>query len=336
MAQSSDELIKREIYDFFRGETDLPLLRIFPQSSRDDQKRFSEGGLTFGVSGTLYGSCDAAWVVEADWKDGFDGSICSVKPVMALEGTDALSRGSSGNAQYQRFHHALGAVRNGVIGVYYFRKGIDKIQPDLYGMAASASRIEGTPYVVTDDLGLVKNLLQMQDSENYEDFIEKIVLDMEKDFQKAFQFRYKSDWHNFAAKRSTIIFEDKVVKYAARNVPNFTESSQRAGHIAVGEMYLSKYFFPDKKLYYVFPRMNANDLKTLDSSKSTDKEWHLLRHEKNVVIKTIDDIENLSPDIILDFKTIKNKPLKGEALAVYKRAVKKLHFELLNGQASIA
>ena len=163
MAQSSDELIKREIVDYFRNEVNGPDLRIFPQSSRDDQKNFSEGGLTFGVNGTLFGSCDAAWYEDGKWLDKNDGLTYSVRPVLALEATDALSRGSSGNAQYQRFHHALGAVRNNVTGVYYFRKGPDKIQPDLFGMAVAASKIEKTPYVVTDDLALVKSLLRLLD-----------------------------------------------------------------------------------------------------------------------------------------------------------------------------
>ena len=165
MAQSSDELIKREIVDFFRSEAAGPKLRIFPQSSRDDQKNFSDGGLTFGIKGTLYGSCDAAWHEDGKWLDRNDGLIHSIKPLLALEATDALSRGSSGNAQYQRFHHALGAVRNNVTGVYYFRKGPDKIQPDLFGMAVAASRIEKTPYVVTDDLHLVKSMLKLRNSE---------------------------------------------------------------------------------------------------------------------------------------------------------------------------
>ena len=33
--------------------------------------------------------------------------------------------------QYQRFHHALGAVKAGIIGVYYLKKGVHKIQEDL-------------------------------------------------------------------------------------------------------------------------------------------------------------------------------------------------------------
>ena len=335
MAQSSDELIKREIVDYFKNATDVPKLRIFPQSSRDDQKNFSEGGLTFGVNGTLFGSCDAAWYEENSWRDKNDGRVYPVKPLLALEATDALSRGSSGNAQYQRFHHALGAVRNGVAGVYYFRKGPDKIQPDLFGMAVAASRIEKTPYIVTDELSLVKSVLRMRSSESYLDYLNEVMTQMEAVFARSFQSRYGSDWNEFARNRSTLIKQDKVIKYAARNVPNFTESSQRAGHIAVGEMYLTKYFFPEKEFFYLFPRMSSQELKSLDVGKSTDKEWFLLRNEPGVKIKTIDDIGNLSNHIKKAFLAIRHSPLKGAALGIYSSAVKLMYEELQSGKAEV-
>lgn len=336
MAQSSDELIKREIFDFFKDDKTLPPLRIFPQSSRDDQIDFSKGGLTFGVAGTRFGSCDAAWYLNESWTDKLDGKRYEVKPILAIEATDALNRGSSGNAQYQRFHHALGAVRNGVTGVYYFRKGIDKIQPDLYGMAVAASKIEGSPYVVTDDLNTVKRILKLRNSTDYVQYLQEVLFQMEEIFQEAFKKRYESDWNNFAHRRSTVVCGDKVIKYAARNVPNFTESSQRAGHIAVGEMYLTKYFFPNHDFYYLFPRMTAQDLLRLDSGKGTDKEWHLLRHEPGVTIKTLDDVIGLSSSNIEAFNSIKNLPLKGEALKVYTKASNSLFLDLQTGRARIA
>lgn len=335
MAQSSDELIKREIVDYFKSDIQSPSLRIFPQSSRDDQKNFSDGGLTFGVNGTLFGSCDAAWYEEDSWRDKNDGLVYPIRPLLALEATDALSRGSSGNAQYQRFHHALGAVRNGVAGVYYFRKGPDKIQPDLFGMAVAASRIEKAPYIVTDDLQLVKSVLRMQNSANYADYLSEVITQMECTFVESFKSRYGSDWNEFARKRSTLFKQNKVIKYAARNVRNFTESSQRAGHIAVGEMYLTKYFFPDKEFFYLFPRMSGGDMKSLDIGKSTDKEWFLLRNEPGVKIKTLDDIDNLSNYIKNAFLSIKHSPLKGSALRTYKSAANSMYEELLNGKAKV-
>lgn len=332
MAQSSDELIKREIVDYFNDQYDSPELRIFPQSSRDDQQLFSRGGLTFGVDGTMYGSCDAVWVSKGKWTDLYDGSIHDLRPIVALEGTDALNRGSSGNAQYQRFHHALGAVRNGVVGIYYFRDGIDKIQPDLLGMAVSASKLEKTPYLITEELNVVKNIVKSASSGNLDGYLNELLAKMELNFKDSFKRRYSSNWERFAHDRSTIIGKDSVIKYAGRNIRNFTESSQRAGHIAVGEMYLTKYFFPDKKINYLFPRMTDEDLTYLDGNKATDKEWFLLRNEPNVAIRTLDEIIGLDQDTKEAFLSVRLEPLKGKALQTYQNAVSKLHNLLDNNK----
>ncbi|PTI32057.1 hypothetical protein BU074_13690, partial [Mammaliicoccus vitulinus] len=61
MALSSDEIIKREIIDGVGCDFKNIELRIFPESSNDDQKPFTKGGLTFGYDSIQYGSCDAAW-----------------------------------------------------------------------------------------------------------------------------------------------------------------------------------------------------------------------------------------------------------------------------------
>lgn len=100
-----------------------------------------------------------------------------------------------------------------------------------------------------------------------------------------------------------------VIKHIGRMKRNFTDSSQRAGHIAVGEMYLSKYFFYEKQLYYLFPKMTNEDLIYLDKHKAQDKEWYLLRHEPNVTIKTVDDIIGLPQNIKDDLLDIKDEPL---------------------------
>jgi hypothetical protein len=335
VAQSSDELIKREIYDYFRSHDIGIPLRIFPQSSREDQELFSKGGLTFGVGNTKYGSCDAAWFSNESWCDRYDGSFHEIRPIIALEGTDALNRGSSGNAQYQRFHHALGAVRNGVVGVYYFRKGVDPIQPDLFGMAAAASRVENSLYLVTDDLEEVKTLLLSLQGSHVQDFIETRLEQMEKVFSDSFDRRYGSDWERFADARSSIIQGQIVIKYAARNIRNFTESSQRAGHIAVGEMYLTKYLFPSHRVKYLFPRMTSNDLRDLDTLKTTDKEWFLLRNEPGVQICTLDDLIGLDPKMRKALLSVRLSPLKGSALMTYNAEVTKLHQELKNGSVSL-
>lgn len=333
MAFSSDEIIKREIIDKLGYRIGNINLRIFPQSSNEDQKLFSNGGLTFGYKGVSYGSCDASWFVNEKWVDGFNNQTINVKPIIALEGTDALNRGSSGNAQYQRFHHALGAVKNGILGIYYLKKGKDKIQPDLFGVAYYASKAEIGKYLIVDELDLIEKLLKSyNDQVLFNKIINEHLEKMHDIFLEKFNKDYGGSWDKFALKRSTIIKNDYVIKFAARNKRNFTDGSQRAGHIAVGEMFLTKYYFYDKLFYYLFPRMTREEMAYLDKHKSNDKEWHLLRSEPNVQIKTIDDIKGLDPLIRSSLMTIKDSPLSGGVPnKIYKLNMTKIVEGLTNG-----
>tara|TARA_B100000963_G_C22613889_1_gene666304 strand:- start:1317 stop:2306 length:990 start_codon:yes stop_codon:yes gene_type:complete len=321
MALSSDELIKRELIDSIGVKYFGLKARVFPEGSNQDQISFEDGGLTFSYRKTNYGSCDLAYVYSQ-----------SEKPYMAIEGTDALNRGSSGNAQYQRFHHALGAVKNGLIGVYYLRKGNLEIREDLYAMAYFSSIKEKGFYIITQSIDEIKEILKYSDetTDVRELFLKDLLNKKYEIFLDKFEKKYKSSWKLFAEKRSTLIFEKHIIKYSARNILNFTDGSQRAGHIAVGEMYLTKYFFPDYKFFYFWPRMNKEELNYLNSNKTNDKEWNLLSTEENVEIITIDDIDNVPKDIRLGFYSIKKEPLKGEPLKKYKELINNLRVLLEN------
>jgi len=333
MALSSDAIVKQEILDTIGVKYGRIFLRIFPQTSRQDQDIFSKDGLTFGFNGMLYGSCDACWCVDGIWVDGYDGTTVDIQPVIALEGTDALNRNSTGDAQYQRFHHVLGAVKNGIIGIYYLRKGKAKIRPELFGMAYIASKVEKGPYLVIDDLRIVKRILALYDHPTKLQAYIKDYLDyMFSVFDAQFKTLYQGDWERFANRHSTVIKDDCVIKYSGRNQKNFTEGSQRAGHIAVGEMYLTKYHFYGKKMYYLFLRMTKDELKYLDEHKADDKEWHILRHEPNVEIKTIDDIVGLDSIVRANLMSIKDEPLSGgEAKRIYNKFSKNIFFGLKTG-----
>jgi hypothetical protein len=62
-------------------------------------------------------------------------------------------------------------------------------------------------------------------------------------------------------------------------------------------------------------------LAILDHSKTTDKEWFLLRNEPNVEIKTMDDLVGLSPSIKASLLSIQDTPLKGDAIRLFNKCV---------------
>jgi hypothetical protein len=327
MAQSSDALIKREIMQVIGYERNGCRLRIFPEGSNDDQKLVSDGGLTFQSDSISYGSCDAGWFFKEndEWV-----------PFIGLEGTDALNRGSSGNAQYQRFHHALGAVKEGYIGIYYLRKGSSIIQPDLFGMAYNASNVEKGTYLIIDDLQIVKHILDFRlNPIQLNKYLSDYLVKMKNIYDISFKVKYKNNWDIFAKRRSTIIKPNFIIKYAARMIRNFTDGSQRAGHIAVGEMYLTKYFFPNKKFYYLFLKMTQADIDYLDKNKGNDKEWFLLRNEPNVTIISLDNLSGISIEIKQKLIDIKDLPTKGDALNIYNTCVKIIVKGLKNDSISI-
>jgi len=329
MATSSDETIKREIIDFIGSKIGNIEVRVFPDGSNQDQISFEKGGLTFCVDGVNYGSCDVVYLTV-------DNDKLNVA-ILAIEGTDALNRKSSGNAQYQRFHHALGAVKNGIIGVYYLKKGREKIRNDLYAMAYHATLLESGVYLIVQDLNVIKHIIELYlfDQKNLKTYLKDYSENSYKIFLNEFNLKYKGSWDLFAEKRSTIVFKKYIVKHSARMLRNFTDSSQRAGHIAVGEMYLSKYFFSPKHLYYLWPRMTEKDLNYLDVNKSEDKEWYLLRNEPNVTIITIDNISNVPTNIRKKLKLLSQVPLKGIYLKQYKSCVKYIIEKLKNGEMKL-
>ena len=332
---SSDRLIKQEVFTKVgQVRPDLEL-RVFPDTSNQDQLRFSDGGLTFGYQGVSYGSCDAAWVTQGVWIDRFDESEQSSRPVLSLESTDGLNRGNSGNAQYQRFHHGLGSVRNGVPSVYYLKRGSTKIRPELHGMAYFASQVEGVPYLVTDNLSRVKDLLAVFDNTDlFQELVRNMNEESRKIFRKWFDDVYGSI-EKFAEKRSTVLLDGYAVKHAGRNARNFTDGSQRAGHIAVGEMYLSKYLLPDFPILYLWPRFSRRNVIELDRRKSHDKEWRLLRSEPGVVIITRDELIGLPSKLVGELKNLESVPLKGDYMSRYRAVTKTIESGLRSGSIGI-
>lgn len=338
MAMSKDELVKREIFNSLRSDKSGIEMRIFVQSSNDDQKMFSEGGLTFGIDGVAYGSCDCAFVKKEPWSDPFNSKSYEYTPIMAIEATAARSSGSSGNAQLQRFHHALGAVRNGALGVYYLRPGSLVIRPELFLMASKATEQETGTYLITESLeSLGRILANPYGSPEWHDEIQKVVLAQRDKAELWFRNTYGT-LNDFAKRRSTIVKENYVLKHAGRMSRNFTDSSQRAGHIAVGEMYLTKYLFSElgRPMYYLFPRMTDEDFSELDVKKAVDKEWHLLRNESGMKLISIDSLTGVPANIANGFKRLKDIPLKGSAIREYNKLIKDLELLISSNDVELS
>jgi hypothetical protein len=192
-------------------------------------------------------------------------------------------------------------------------------------MAYNASQTEKGKYLIIDDLKIVEQLLAAySDTALFNKLIDDYLKKMKSIYDQKFKKLYGGSWDKFAEQRSSILTNNGVIKISGRMKRNFTDGSQRAGHIAVGEMFLTKYYFPNRTIYYLWPKMSAKDVEELDRTKSTDKEWYLLRNEPGVTIVTRDNIEGLDPKIYKILEDISDEPLKGEILRTYNAISKEI------------
>lgn len=325
---ANDEILKREIIEKVGPEIGPFKARIFPEGSNFDQILFENGGLTFSYENLIYGSNDCVYVK----KDNEGNEV----PVMAIEASNCLDTGSSGNAQYQRFHHAYGAVKNGIIGVMYYKSGKHKPQPDLYGFTYKISQQLNTPYLVVHDLKIVKNILLLleKNPDEAQLYIEKIQSENFEIFKQNFEKLYKNKWEIFCDKRSRIVLGDRIIYYNMTNLDNLTKGSVRAGHICVGEMLLTKAYFPEKSMIYLWPRMTGNDLKKV-KNKKRDKELNILFNTEELDIKTIDDLIDVPSELKEDFLFLRDKTLLGSNLTLKNKSTKRLHALIKSGDIKI-
>lgn len=309
MANKSDEIIKEELIGI--GEIQGLKLRVFPGGSREDQKHWVDGGLSFGFDNIMYGSCDGAWYIEKPWVDPLSKRKADYTPVIVIEGTLALERGSSGNAQYQRFFHALGAVLSGVIGVYYLRAGNDIMRYDLPKAALNASKLHGVDYFVVDNLKSVRAIVEViasGDESKYRTLATNIKQQMEKQFNSVFSSNFEGNIEKYFESRSIIRLKDANIKYLAGNYRNFTESSQRGGHIVLGEFLMAKYML-NEPFYFLLPRLLPEEVKKLDASKK--KEWLVMRSDTMGKLITLNDLDGVPDRLRNKILYLRNQPLGG-------------------------
>lgn len=340
MAFKSDYIIKQELNSI--GEIGNLKLRIFPGSSREDQIHWVDGGLCFGRADLLYGSNDAVWYVDERWRDPLTNKESDSKPVIAVEGTLALERGSSGNAQYQRFFHALGAVLSGVIGIYYLREGKDSLRYDMPMAALNAGEMHHCDYFVTTDLEDVRKIVETVGlhgtaSREYSELSKMLKNRMSTYFTQSMKRIHDGDINDYFKHRSIIKLPDgKNIKYLAGNYRNFTESSQRGGHVILGEFLLAKYFLKER-FYFLLPRMTHDDIALLDNSDK--KEWKVIRADNQGKVITMEDLEGTPARIESGILELKNTPLGGPTSSVAKvkwnRLISELRDLIKNGVVKI-
>lgn len=343
----TDDIIKRELSSI--GNTPTLFRRVFIGSSNFDQHTWSDGGLSFGINGVVYGSNDFAWYKNEKWFDRLTNTYVDQSPKIVVEGSHCLNTRSWGNAQLQRFHHAYGALLNNVLSVYYLKKGQHSIRHDLMAAALSASDFNSdnplVRYLITDDLQDIHDLVYSFDKSDQSllTVIKRIEEKMLAVFNDFFiSDEYKGDWVKYLKSRDLIKTQYGWVKIRGPRYKNFTDSSFRMGHIVVGEALVSKYLLlksgvdlQKENFIYLFPFLERSEYNTINNSRNHDKEWKILVSDKSWKIKTVDELLGLDTDFEKQLRTIyKNIDLNKER-GMRDKAVEIIEKGLLNGSIII-
>jgi len=349
MAYDSDTRVKNKLKEISRAaKLKYLTLKVFDESN-EDQKHWTNGGLTFGPLDCRFGSNDAGWFLEKPYVINHK-KISDFSPVLLVEGSYGTEAGNTGSAQYARFSHALGAVKEGFIGVYFipfksiYRKkdGAETtayVRYDMIYAALNASGIEKGEYLFMDayDEDLMKEFLEVLDEGN-KDKIHEMIIKIKR-IMKEF-----ADKHNAGDKRSYLYTQDKIGKLLMFNVVAFsaynfrTKTKYKAGrfrngHTIVGDALITLYWHK-KEVDMIFPRFTNDDCKELD--KLNQKEWRLLRNTSGIRVITFDDLEFKDKTLkkeLFDFKD--TLPLLGNNLKTKNKLAKKIKEEFSLGSIKI-
>ncbi len=314
----TDDIIKEELSSI--GDYKGLKRRGFIGSSNFDQELWVNGGLTFTYLGKDCGSNDFAWYREEKWVDPESKQTCNYKPIIVIEGTHCLNTGSYGTAQLQRFHHAYGPFRNGIISIYYLKEGKHEIRHDLLAAAYYANITydylnRKTCYIVTDKLSHIETLVHLvgdygEKSDEVWRYIQHLVEGMKVQFHKYYDRHEYKNFEEYLNERC--VFKEtngNWIKYLGPKIESFLDSSIRYGHIVLGEAFVANYMLrgskllsPDKTLDYFFPLIDKKGLEKLTTTLKHDKEFLILSGNQDWRILTIDDVE-------FDDKSLKDKIL---------------------------
>jgi hypothetical protein len=350
----SDAILKKQLDDAIGSPGNLKRRR-FISGSNQDQHLWKDGGLTFGLDGIPYGSCDFGWYTEEEWLDPFDNQIYSEKPQLIVEATDALNTRSFGDAQVQRIHHGLGSFRCNVDTVYWLRSVSDseRLQEYVPGTAYFLTNFyqkQGltSSYLVTTDLEDIRELVELlgaggNNSKKYKKKKKEILQTMHDYFFNFLQREHDGNWMSYLEGEQIIkTFENKWVKIMPGvRKQNWLDSSKRGGHIFVSKAIASKYLLIGSNLFnpmkdtlnILWPLMPRDDYNEINISKSKDKEWRLLTQVENANTRVItnDDIvglSNVQNDVVT---SLQNANLNR---APFKRNKNKLMREIIAGLIS--
>jgi len=349
MAYDSDTRVKETLKEISRNAKIKNLtLRIFDESN-EDQKHWTKGGLTFGPEDCLYGSNDAGWFLKKPYIIN-NRKISDFTPVLIVEGSYGTETGNTGSAQYARFSHALGAVRDGFIGVYFipfestYRKADGSettayLRYDMIYAALNTSEAEKGEYLFIDayDTKLMEEFLIILDEGNNEKINEMII--RIKKIMRSF-----ADKHSAAEDRKYLYTSDRTGKLLMFNVVSFSAFNFRTntkykagrfrnGHTIAGDA-LINYYWHKKPCDLILARFTHEDCKKLDSFKK--KEWLLLRTFEGIRIITLDDLEfredNLKKEL---YGFLDELPLLGKALLKKNKLANKIFEGFRNGTIKI-
>lgn len=349
MAYDSDTRVKETLKEISRKAKLKNLdLRIFDESN-EDQKHWTNNGLTFGSKKLLYGSNDAGWFLKKPYFE-HGKKISDYTPVLVVEGSYGTETGNTGSAQYARFSHALGAVKEGFIGVYFvpfesiYRKkdGTETkafVRYDMIYAALNASKIEKGEYLFMDAYNeeLMTEFLSVLDCGDTQK-INEIILRI-KGIMKKF-----ADEHSWADRRKYVYKNKHTGKLLMFNVVAFSSYNFRTGqkykagrfrngHTIVGDALITYYWY-NKPMDLILGRFTHDDCKKLD--KMHQKEWLLLRKTNDINIITLDDLqfenESLKNDLY-DFLDV--LPLVKEKLKKKNRLSKHIFSGFKHGKIKI-
>lgn len=349
----TDTAIKRILDNI--GDIGFLRRRRFLGSSRQDQKLWVDNGLSFGFNGVVYGSCDFAWFSDEEWLDPFSNRTSNERPYLTVEGTDCLNTRSWGNAQLQRFHHAMGPFLCGIDSIYFLKQGKHPIRHYLSAAAFYATKTQRAlgnkaSYLVTDDITDIREIVERigtfgSDSKEAKEKISEVLEKMYFYFQSTFEEKpYNSNWIKYLQSRAIIKTPQNAwVKDLGPKKENFTDSSIRMGHIVVGEalssLYLllgsGKFDYKNDMFYYLFPLMDRVDVEELDRTLTRDKEWLLLRKAGYPwKIVTLDELEGVGDSLKSQIKSYKNQN-RNHCKKGWKEAKATIRTKLINGEITI-